>query len=55
VWVCPCRERIDGQEALNGRCNAAPSLLSVLQEPAASRNGCAVLHCVPAVPVQLTA
>lgn len=34
---------------------AAPSLSSVLQAPAVSRNGSAVLHSVPAVPVRLTA
>jgi hypothetical protein len=31
-----------------------PSWLSVLQEPAACRNGCAVLHFVAAVPVRPT-
>ncbi|WP_192886506.1 hypothetical protein [Agrobacterium sp. LAD9] len=46
---------MDHQDALNGRGDATPSSLSVLQEPAASRNGCAVLHYVSAVPVQLTA
>ncbi|NTZ63845.1 hypothetical protein [Agrobacterium tumefaciens] len=40
-------------EVLIASARYGPSWLSVLQEPAGCRNGCAVLHFVAAVPVRL--
>lgn len=50
----PLRPFFPRYEVLIAGARYGPSWLSVLQEPAACRNGCAVLHFVAAVPVRAT-